>query len=204
MPSCVAVAPGSMFTSERPSTNRSLETHCRFSCSSACMLPMMAGPPYDVAANLRNAAAPPFQFLAKPACSVLVLSAQRAATAPPRPRAALRGPAPGPALERAPDRPPGVGRAVGSVEPRLDRDEGSLRHRAVHEPRVIPAMEQSDREQRAGERQKLQDPGAANGLSQRGHALDPERHDRSPAGAEDEDGGPQPRVLALSRPRAEG
>src|SRR5213080_3830378 len=45
LPGATATQLGSMFTSERPSTNRSLETHCRFSCSSACMMPMMAGPP---------------------------------------------------------------------------------------------------------------------------------------------------------------
>jgi len=45
MPSWVAVAPGNMFATERPSTKRSFDTHCRLSCNSACMIPMMAGPP---------------------------------------------------------------------------------------------------------------------------------------------------------------
>ena len=45
IPSCTTVAPGSMFTTESPSINRSFDTHCRFCCSSACMIPIMAGPP---------------------------------------------------------------------------------------------------------------------------------------------------------------
>src|SRR5262245_15394205 len=61
MPSCVAVAPGSTLTSARPSTKRGFEIHWRRSWNSACITPMIAGPPYAVAPTLRNPAAISFQ-----------------------------------------------------------------------------------------------------------------------------------------------
>src|SRR2546427_12434048 len=64
MPSCVAVAPGSTFTSARPSRKRGLEIHCRRSWNSVCMIPMIAGPPYAVAPILRKPSPISFQVLA--------------------------------------------------------------------------------------------------------------------------------------------
>src|SRR2546423_10162625 len=64
MPSCVAVAPGSTFTSARPSRKRGLEIHCRRSWISVGMIPMIAGPPYAVAPILRKPSPISFQVLA--------------------------------------------------------------------------------------------------------------------------------------------
>src|SRR4030095_9951708 len=54
MPSCVAVAPGSMLTNASPSTNCGLPIHCRRSWNSACITPTIAGPPYAVRPILRK------------------------------------------------------------------------------------------------------------------------------------------------------
>src|SRR5688500_7769528 len=54
MPSCVAVAPGSMLTNASPSTNCGLVSHCRRSWNSACITPRIAGPPYAVRPILRK------------------------------------------------------------------------------------------------------------------------------------------------------
>src|SRR6266566_3934267 len=51
-----------MFATASPSRKRSFETHCRRSCNSACMTPMMAGPPYEVAPSLKSDAAISFLF----------------------------------------------------------------------------------------------------------------------------------------------
>src|SRR5436189_131194 len=61
IPSCVAVAPGTMFATARPSRKRSFDTHWRRCCSSACMMPMMAGPPYEVAPSSSIAVAISFE-----------------------------------------------------------------------------------------------------------------------------------------------
>src|SRR5262245_54576702 len=57
IPSWVAVAPGTMLATASPSRKRSFETHFRRCWSSACMTPMMAGPPYDVAPSWRSVVA---------------------------------------------------------------------------------------------------------------------------------------------------
>src|SRR5215470_4753195 len=57
MPSWVAVAPGTMLATASPSRKRSFDTHFRRCCSSACMIPMIAGPPYDVAPSWRSVVA---------------------------------------------------------------------------------------------------------------------------------------------------
>src|SRR5215470_7407661 len=57
MPSWVAVAPGTMLATASPSRKRSFDTHFRRCWSSACMMPMIAGPPYDVAPRWRSVVA---------------------------------------------------------------------------------------------------------------------------------------------------
>src|SRR5438874_8613238 len=71
MASCGPGAPGSIFTSDNPSTNRSLETHCCFSWSSACMTAHIC--PY-VTPTFKKLEAMFFQFLSKSA-SFVVMSA---------------------------------------------------------------------------------------------------------------------------------
>src|SRR5262245_31181627 len=61
IPSCVAVAPGTMLATASPSRNRSLDTHRRRCCSSACMMPMIAGPPYEVAPRRSSVLAMSFE-----------------------------------------------------------------------------------------------------------------------------------------------
>src|SRR5919204_7026060 len=64
MASCTIVAPGSTFTRPSPSRNRGFDVHCRRSWISACMTPMIAGPPYAVAPILRKPVAISFQVFA--------------------------------------------------------------------------------------------------------------------------------------------
>src|SRR5881296_1960419 len=64
MASCTIVAPGSTFTRPSPSRNRGFDVHWRRSWISACMTPMMAGPPYAVAPILRKLVAISFHVLA--------------------------------------------------------------------------------------------------------------------------------------------
>src|SRR2546426_2897070 len=64
MASCTIVAPGSPFTRPSPSRNRGFDVHWRRSWISACMTPMMAGPPYAVAPILRKHVAISFHVLA--------------------------------------------------------------------------------------------------------------------------------------------
>src|SRR6267142_3855085 len=64
MPSCTAVAPGSTLTRAMPSRKRGFDVHCRRSWNSACITPMIAGPPYAVAPILRNPAAISLQLMA--------------------------------------------------------------------------------------------------------------------------------------------
>src|SRR5688572_24720262 len=54
MHSCMTAPPGSMLTTANPSRNRSRVSQPRLSCSSAWMMPMMAGPPKLVAPSLRK------------------------------------------------------------------------------------------------------------------------------------------------------
>src|ERR671935_1345014 len=64
MASCTIVAPGSTFTRPSPSRNRGFDVHFRRSWISACMTPMIAGPPYAVAPILRKIVAISFHAFA--------------------------------------------------------------------------------------------------------------------------------------------
>src|SRR5205085_8562451 len=64
MASCTIVAAGSTFTRPSPSRKRGFDVHCRRSWVSACMTPMIAGPPYAVVPILRKLVAISFHVAA--------------------------------------------------------------------------------------------------------------------------------------------
>src|SRR5215831_1891116 len=90
IPSWVAVAPGSMFATASPTTKRSFDTHRRRSCSSACMMPMIAGPPYEVAPSLKSEPAISLKSVEPAIRLAVIMCASRAREPSPIPGSLLR------------------------------------------------------------------------------------------------------------------